>query len=339
MMSAIAKPEELQSRDRLLGELRAMPRDAALEAVVRLASRVLGCPMAALVLGVGPQGWIAAKHGFPERTRDDLLLSAASASSPPTGGESTPAERPQLPVAAGPPMPCIQAEAAIVVERVEVGRLQVFQAECRVATPAASMRSLDDLAALVTRLLEARLAEERSRLQASRVRTQQQEAEQSLALAEERWKFALEGSGQGVWDWDIEHHTAFYSVAWKSIFGHGDGDVGNSADEWLRRIHPEDMQQALQELHRHLRGETPVYEGEYRMRHHDGRDLWIHNRGQVVSRMADGRARRLVGTVSDVTAHRQAAHGLRDKQPAELASRAKTEFLSRMSHEMRTPLN
>ncbi|MDB5998650.1 MAG: hypothetical protein JWP52_349 [Rhizobacter sp.] len=169
--------------------------------------------------------------------------------------------------------------------------------------------------------------------------TQQRQAEQSLALAEERWKFALEGSGQGVWDWDIEHHSAFYSVAWKSIFGHADDEVGNSADEWLRRIHSDDLQNALQELHRHLRGETPVYQGEYRMRHRDGHDLWIHNRGQVVSRTADGRARRLVGTVSDVTANRNAAQALRDKQAAELASSAKSEFLSRMSHEMRTPLN
>jgi PAS domain S-box-containing protein len=338
MTSASVPPEELQSRDRLLGELRAMPRDGALDAVVRLASRLMDCPSAALVLGQGSNAWIVAKHGFPgpgqgtaakERT-DACALSMAS-------GSTSPVARAAQTTSAAAASPCIQAEAAIIVEQVEVGRLQVFHPDRRAAAQVHA--PLQELALLASRLLDAKLSEERSRLQAFRVRTQQQAAEQSLALAEERWKFALEGSGQGVWDWDIEHHTAFYSVAWKSIFGHAEGDVGNSADEWLRRIHPEDMQQALQELHRHLRGETPVYEGEYRMRHRDGRDLWVHNRGQVVSRMPDGRARRLVGTVSDVTAHRNAAQGLRDKQAAELASRAKTEFLSRMSHEMRTPLN
>ena len=97
--------------------------------------------------------------------------------------------------------------------------------------------------------------------------------------------------------------------------------------------------QARPELAAHLRGETPVYAVEHRMRHKHGHDVWVLNTGKVVRRTATGRATRMVGTMIDVTSQRHAESSLRDKRAAELANIAKSEFLSRMSHEMRTPLN
>jgi len=174
---------------------------------------------------------------------------------------------------------------------------------------------------------------------ASRDVTAELHVRQSLASLEERWKLALESGGQGVWDWDARKKGLYFSDAWKAIVGHAGHEVGNSLKEWLTRIHPDDLPGAKAKLFAHMRGATPLYVAEHRMRHKNGHDVWVLNSGKVVRRSKNGRALRMVGTLIDVTTQRNAESALRDKQAAELASQAKTEFLSRMSHEMRTPLN
>ncbi|HEX3140469.1 MAG TPA: PAS domain S-box protein [Rhizobacter sp.] len=169
--------------------------------------------------------------------------------------------------------------------------------------------------------------------------TQQRSAEQALASAEERWKFALEGPGDGVWDWDLRSNRIFYSPRWKEMRGYAEHEIGDSPEEWRSRVHPGDLDRISAEGLRHLRGEIPLYDMEYRTRHRLGHYLWIRDRGKIVSYDPDGRALRMVGTQTDITRNKQTEQMLRDKQAAELASQAKSEFLSRMSHEMRTPLN
>ena len=174
---------------------------------------------------------------------------------------------------------------------------------------------------------------------ASRDVTTELQVKQSLASLEERWKLALETGGQGVWDWDARKKSLYFSDAWKAIVGHDSHEVGNGLNEWLKRIHPDDLPMAKAKLFAHMRGATPLYVAEHRMRHKNGHDVWVLNSGKVVRRSKTGSALRMVGTLIDVTTQRNAEMALRDKQAAELASRAKSEFLSRMSHEMRTPLN
>jgi PAS domain S-box-containing protein len=169
--------------------------------------------------------------------------------------------------------------------------------------------------------------------------TRQRQAEQALAQSEQRWKFALEGSGDGVWDWDARSNEVYYSHSWRANLGHAHDTLSSHPREWAQRIHPEDWPRVRRALVAHLKGQTEDYQSEHRMRHRDGHYLWVFERGKAMSRSPDGRALRLVGTYSDITRLKQAEQALRDKQAAELASQAKTEFLSRMSHEIRTPLN
>jgi len=169
--------------------------------------------------------------------------------------------------------------------------------------------------------------------------TQQRAAEQALAMAEERWKFALEGSGDGLWDWDGRTNKFYYSTRWKEMRGYADHEIGDTPDEWRSRVHPDDLPRVMAAIRSHHRGEVPFYDLEYRVRHRLGHDIWVRDRGKIVRRGADGKADRVVGTQSDITRHKHDDQMLRDKQAAELANQAKSEFLSRMSHEMRTPLN
>ena len=169
--------------------------------------------------------------------------------------------------------------------------------------------------------------------------TAQRSAELALQQSEARWKFALEGAGDGIWDFDEDTQLVFYSPRWKAMLGHRDDEIGSSTKEWSKRIHPDDRAAVFGAIRRYRAGESSEYRTEHRLRHKDGHWIWVYERGKIVERRPDGSSRRIVGTHTDITRQKQAEQAVRDKQAAELASQAKSEFLSRMSHEMRTPLN
>ena len=163
-------------------------------------------------------------------------------------------------------------------------------------------------------------------------------AERALQRADERWRYALEGAGHGVWDWDRELGM-YASPSLQAMLGYSEGELPLTASTWRSLLHRSDRARVLAEVIRHVRGGSATYEVEYRLRHRDGHYLWIHDRGRVLARDDQGRALRMVGTQSDITRLREADQALRDKHAAEALSRRTSEFLARMSHEVRTPLN
>jgi len=163
-------------------------------------------------------------------------------------------------------------------------------------------------------------------------------AEQALQRADERWRYALEGAGHGVWDWDRELGM-YASPSLQAMLGYAEGELPSRVSSWRARLHAADRRRVLTEVIRHLRGGSATYAVEYRLRHRDGHYLWIHDRGRVLARDERGRVLRMLGTQSDITRLREADQALRDKRAAEALSRRTSEFLARMSHEMRTPLN
>ena len=153
--------------------------------------------------------------------------------------------------------------------------------------------------------------------------TEQREAERRLRESEARWKFALEGAEQGVWDWDFATHEVFHSERWKWMLGYDTGDVGNALDDWSSRVHPDDLERALTALNAHLEGLAPVYECELRLRCKDGSYKWVLDRGAIVERDAEGRPARMVGVHVDMTARREAeAQILETTQRLALATQA-----------------
>lgn len=89
--------------------------------------------------------------------------------------------------------------------------------------------------------------------------TERREMEAALIKSEERWQLALEGNNDGIWDWDLSNNIVFYSQRWQSMLGYGNGDIGNTLEEWSSRVHPDDLIEARLALDSHMSGETPHY--------------------------------------------------------------------------------
>lgn len=137
---------------------------------------------------------------------------------------------------------------------------------------------------------------------------------QLLAESEFRWRFALEGAGDGLWDWNIPSASVYYSDRWKQILGYAPEEVGGSSDAWSASLHPADKDEVMSTLQQHLDGKTPVYSCEYRARCKNGEYKWILDRGVVVSRDPEGHPLRMIGSQSDITARKQLEENLRTNQ-------------------------
>jgi diguanylate cyclase (GGDEF)-like protein/PAS domain S-box-containing protein len=133
------------------------------------------------------------------------------------------------------------------------------------------------------------LARERGRSRAAR-------AEAGSALA-------LEASGVGLWDWDLEGDRVSVSARWLEGLGYEPAELAAPA-AWLQRIHPEDEADLTHAIERHLTGGADRLEHEHRLRTAGGGYRWVLTRGTAV-RAGDGRATRLVGSITDVTERRE----------------------------------
>ena len=144
--------------------------------------------------------------------------------------------------------------------------------------------------------------------------SKRKKVEEALRESEERWQFALEGAGDGVWDFDIPSRKVYRSRRWKEMLGYTEDEITDDQDEWTNLVHPDDRQQSQENLIRHLKGERPIYTSEHRIKCKDGTYKWILERGKVIRWSEDERPLRIIGTQTDITDRKQSEEAIKKSE-------------------------
>lgn len=151
-------------------------------------------------------------------------------------------------------------------------------------------------------------------------------------------ELAVEGSKDGIFDWDIQSGEVNYSDQFIALLGCEREEFSGKVEDFTDRLHPEEKETVQNYIELYLKGRLSEYSNTFRMRHKSGRWIWIRARGTVIQDDND-KPSRFVGTVTDISAEKDYELKLEGAiQKAEEANAAKSEFLAHMSHEIRTPL-
>lgn len=186
--------------------------------------------------------------------------------------------------------------------------------------------------------------------------TERRRMENELRASDKRFGDTLDAVKDGIWDWQVQSGEIFVSKNLYVILGYSGQEFAVNYVTWQALVHPEDIQ-TTEEILKHGIESGEAFNIDLRMRMKAGAWRWFSMRGRAVERQADGRVARILGTLSDISARKQAEDELREahmqleqrveERTAELkvaydelekAGHLKDEFLSSISHELRTPL-
>jgi len=121
-----------------------------------------------------------------------------------------------------------------------------------------------------------------------------------LKLQKQRYSDAIDGSRAGLWHWNLQDNTVFFSHSWKAMLGYEDDELKNEFATWKQRVHPDDLEQAMQTIQNNINKKTNFFQVIHRLRHKNGDWVWIDSRGKTFYD-DQGNPVRMVGTHTDIT--------------------------------------
>src|SRR5687767_2178030 len=144
--------------------------------------------------------------------------------------------------------------------------------------------------------------------------TEQRSAERALFRAKERLELALDGGNLAEFHFDTERRELSAGDGWVRFLGHQRSPQVTMGAELIAMMHPEDRVPYTEALVRALKGESDTFDTDFRIPTREGEWKWLHARGRVVDRTADGRALRLSGTVADIDEQKRAEAALAERE-------------------------
>ncbi len=161
--------------------------------------------------------------------------------------------------------------------------------------------------------------------------TENRRKEEALRESEERLQFAIEGNQYVVWETNIEKNQVWFSDSFSSIFGYPLQDV-LALSTWTNIIHPDDLQHASQTLQKLVEGSMEQFHTEFRMKDGDGAFRWVINMGKTFEKDSNGKVKRVVGLLSDITERKVNEEKMRETMEK------LEKFAHLTSHNLRRPL-
>jgi len=141
----------------------------------------------------------------------------------------------------------------------------------------------------------------------------QREEELMLKINEQRlqYEYAISGTQDGLWDWNLLDNTIFFSSNWKKMLGYKNNELENKLDTWKDLLHPEDLNMAEAKISEVIQNSDLDYESIHRLRHKDGHWVWILDRGQVIFN-EEGQAIRMTGFHTDISTQKEQEIALKE---------------------------
>jgi PAS domain S-box-containing protein len=138
--------------------------------------------------------------------------------------------------------------------------------------------------------------------------------EARLKISDERLRLALDSTQIGIFEWSVAAGHVYYSPGLWAMLGYDHTRMPSTLEAWQALIHPDDLPVYRRRIETQLEGAVSFIEPEYRVRARGGEWRWVYSRSKSVAMGADGRPVRIVGTLQDITARREAELALRESQ-------------------------
>ena len=130
------------------------------------------------------------------------------------------------------------------------------------------------------------------------------EIEQNLIKQEERYRYVIEATNDGLWDWNLVTNGMYYSPRWKSMLGYSDDELDNVLETWQKLVHPDDIEKVTLDISLSHKNKTQYYRNIHRLKHKDGHWVWIEDRGKTLFD-ENSKPVRMIGTHIDISEQRK----------------------------------
>jgi PAS domain S-box-containing protein len=124
---------------------------------------------------------------------------------------------------------------------------------------------------------------------------------EKIKASEERWQFALEGAGEGVWEYNFQTEKSFFSPQYEKLLGYSKDEMNLFSAKWKNLVHDEDYHIVLDYDKEYLAQKISSHKKEYRIRKKDGNYIWVLDRGMLMSKTSEGKPIKIIGTHTDIT--------------------------------------
>lgn len=149
----------------------------------------------------------------------------------------------------------------------------------------------------------------------SRLAGEKQETE-ALRESKNRLDLAMQGSNLGLWDWNVQTGELHYDERWTEMLGYSQGELKPSLESWENLIHLDDRPRILDRVRKHQKGQTLLYQADYRLRTKGGGWHWVLSCGRISQRDSEGKPLRMMGVFLDINEHKRAEEKLLESREA-----------------------